>query len=118
MAAAEQSRQLGGRHQAEADHHGVDWSAETPAALRAKIRAALIAGTLPCISGRVWAGATRAEGHVCVGCGLAIDARDLEYEPRDHLGFFAHIGCFNLWADESALMQKGDAAADTSAAGS
>ena len=74
-------------------------SGESP---REVIRARLIDGSLPAITGAAWAGAAAGD-HRCVCCHRTIRATDIEYEPRDQVSMHAHIGCFALWLSESRL---------------
>ena len=67
---------------------------------REVIRARLIDGSLPMITGAAWAG-TAAGDHRCVCCHRTIRATDIEYEPRDQVAMYAHIDCFTLWLSES-----------------
>jgi hypothetical protein len=83
--------------------HGIRGGAAEP--LHDKIRIALAAGTLPCIDGQAWAGAAPGE-HACACCGLPIRVRDIEYEPRDHAGLYAHYACFVAWRAESAQLTR------------
>lgn len=78
--------------------------------LNEKIRAALLAMTLPPIDGRAWAGKARSGDHRCTCCAAPITAGEPEYEPRDQAGLYAHLACFTAWRDESALLTQGSGA--------
>jgi hypothetical protein len=83
--------------------HGMRGGAAEP--LHDKIRMALAASTLPCIDGQAWAGAAAGE-RACACCGLPIRAREIEYEPCDQAGLYAHYACFAAWRAESARLSR------------
>jgi hypothetical protein len=73
----------------------------------AKIRAALLAGALPRINHKAWAG--RAMGdHACICCSSVIARDDAEYESPALPGRYAHIACFTVWRAESARLEQAD----------
>ena len=73
--------------------------------LNEKIRAALIAGTLPRVDFRLWAG--KASGNrVCACCELPIARGQVEYEPQSAPGLYAHLPCFTVWRAESERRKK------------
>ncbi len=54
---------------------------------------------------------SRARGdHDCVCCRLQIHPSDLEHQPRDHAGLYAHLACFIAWRDESIRLHERDEA--------
>lgn len=75
-------------------------SGESP---REVIRARLIDGSLPMLRGVAWAG-TAVGDHRCACCHRTIRATEIEYEPRDQIAMYAHIGCFTMWLSESRLL--------------
>ncbi len=79
-------------------------SADDP--LTEKIRGALLAGLLPPIDGRLYAGKAAGD-RVCACCALSIAEGEVEYEPRSAPGLHAHLGCFVAWRTESALLDTG-----------
>ena len=89
------------------------------ASQREVIRARLIDGSLPVITGAAWAG-TAPGDHRCVCCHRTIRATDIEYEPRDRESTYAHVECFTLWLSESRLVDasprsRAESAAQTAA---
>jgi hypothetical protein len=88
-----------------------------PDPLTEAIRAALVAGALPCIGHTIFAGRSQGD-HVCVCCGQAIQRGEVEYEPRPTPpGLYAHLRCFTAWRVESARLEGGRAGPGRAAAG-
>ena len=71
--------------------------------LRESIRARLADGSLPVLAGAAWAGSAAGD-HRCACCHRTIRATEVEYEPRDPVAVYAHVGCFTLWLAESRLL--------------
>jgi hypothetical protein len=71
--------------------------------LRKSIRVRIAAGSLPVLSGSTWAGNACGD-HRCVCCHRTIRVTAIEYEPRDHVGLYAHMECFVVWLSESRLL--------------
>ena len=71
------------------------------AAIRARIRAIVAAGVLPCdeLDGQTWAG--KSSGSHCVACGLRISPTEIEFEV--HLAGTTvrlHRLCHQFWMEE------------------
>ena len=80
--------------------------------LREGLVARLATGALPALNGQAWAG--RASGdHRCACCLRPIPAGDMEYEPRDQPGCYAHVSCFNVWLNESRRVAVSRSAAES-----
>ena len=79
---------------------------------RARIRAALVDGTLPPVDGRAWAG--KGFGQLrCACCGSTIALGAPKFETQAPAGLHAHAGCFTVWVEESRALKPPGAAAIT-----
>ena len=73
------------------------------ATVRARVRSALAAGTLPRVDGeRTWAG--RGRGATCRVCARPIDAPAIEHEVELAEVTVVHRDCYFIWRDESARL--------------
>ena len=70
---------------------------------RDSIRARVLDGRLPVLSGSAWAGNAPGD-HRCVCCHRTIRATAIEYEPRDQAAMYAHMECFVIWLSESRVL--------------
>ena len=79
--------------------------------LRETVRALLISGMLPPISGRVIAG--YGTGKHCVICHEPVTFEEVEYELdcAAEGAVVCHLSCFTVWRDETARA-RGESAAD------
>ena len=72
---------------------------------RARIRAALVAGTLPPVDGQAWAG--KGFGRLrCACCGSTIELGAPKFETQAPAGWHAHARCFTLWVAESRALKR------------